>query len=93
MADCTEQKGLPRPDPNQPLNWRLREPPPYEQPPATLDTQENIQRAHQIAEAIDECATQVGLYEVMETVWTTEINDLINNDPDKAEPLVVEDIL
>ena len=86
LPDCVESKGLPRPTDLDTLVWQ-------EQYAPGQQRAGRKEPSIAVADAIDQCAHEGGLYTAQETAWLSEITRLFNEDPERVRPLIEDGVL
>ena len=86
VGDCMVDQGYERPDSSPPLPWQdIKDPPPKAE--RQQRTSEQIAVIVENHNAMDQCAIDVGLYDVQKELWAIEVNRLLRDEPEKARAL------
>ena len=88
VADCMAEGGHDRPDPDDPIKWQTNNKPdpdykPLREPP----TQAQMDAWKLRDKALDQCATDRGLYEAQDSKWNEEVRRILKEDPETAGAL------
>lgn len=94
MNTCVEDLGYEALDPNIPPPWQQINPDNVEVKPNRTASEQEALAAH-IARlrAVHQCSLASGLYEMQDTKWQSEIQDLLTDAPEQAEAMKNEGII
>ena len=90
VGDCMVEQGYARPANNDPMPWQVAN---KTEQRAKIDrslTTTDTQRAARLERwtALDQCATNAGLYNRQDELWTEEVYRLHREDPEQLQPLI-----
>ena len=92
-AECVSAAGYEPFDTTTPLHWQTMKAPDDEPFDGRLPPAEERAAKLERSRAIDECASDEGLYAAQEEAWIAQIKGMKTSDPDRAERLKQEGII